>query len=324
MSQAFLGIDISKLKLDVALLTEPDRVKCKIFQQTPEGFQRFNAWLAKRGITQVHACMEATGNYFEDFAAFLIAQGHKVSVVNPAKIHAFAKSRLSRNKTDKLDATLIAHFCKSQNPEPYSPPHPSVKELQVLLRHYDSLVDALTLQKNRLASQEKFSQVAVSLRKIIHFLEQEIKEILNQIKDLIDNHPDLKNDRDLLASIPGIGELTASKIIAEIPHIKKFESAKQLVAFAGLNPQQHCSGSSIHKKTRISKTGSAKIRKMLFMPALVAKTHGPVFKNFENRLLKNGKSKMTVVGAIMRKLLHIAFGILKHNKPFDQNLAFAP
>lgn len=316
MSQAFLGIDVSKHKLDVALLIETDRVKSKVFQQTPEGFQRFNDWLAKHGISKVHACMEATGNYFEDFALFLIAQGHTISVVNPAKIHAFAKSRLARNKTDKLDATLIAHFCRLQNPEPYSPPDPVVRELQVLLRHYDSLVDSLQIQKNRLSSQEKFSKVAKSLRKVIAFLEQEIKDILRQIQDLINDHPDLKNDRDLLATIPGIGNLTASKIIAEIPNLKKFESVKQLVAFAGLNPQQHSSGSSINRKSRLSKTGSSKIRKMLFMPALVAKTRGIPFKNFENKLLKNGKSKMTIVGAIMRKLLHIAYGILKNNQPF--------
>ena len=322
MSKAFLGIDVSKHKLDIALLTEQNKLKHKVIPQTPEGFETLRAWLADRGISQLHACMEATGNYFEDFALFLISCGHTVSVVNPARIHAFAKSQLSRNKTDKIDAGLIARFCQSQNPKPYSAPDPAIRELQLLIRHYDSLMESLQLQKNRLDSHDKFPKVAKSIRNIIRFLEQEIQDIRKKIEELIHNNPNIKNDRDLLVTIPGIGALTASKLLAEIPNIKNFQSVKQLVAFAGLNPQHHSSGSSIHRKSRLSKTGSARIRKALFMPALVAK-QAQSFKNFENRLLKNGKSKMAIVGAIMRKLLHIAYGILKNNQVFNPNLAFA-
>ncbi len=322
MSKATLGIDVAKHKIDVALLTEQNKMKHKVFLQSQKGFDELQAWLTRHGVHSIHACLEATGTYSEEIALFLYEKGHSVSVVNPARIHAYAKASLSRNKTDKVDATLIAQFCQSQNPELYSPPDPRIRELQMLSRHLDNLNESLQIQKNRLSSGIKSPPVIKSIHKVIDCLEKEIKETQKQINSLIDQDPTLKNDRELLKSIPGIGNLTASKLLAEIPDIKKYESVKQLVAFAGMNPQHYQSGSSVSKKSRLSKTGSARIRKLLFLPALVAKTHGEVFKSFEAKLLKNGKAKMIIVGAIMRKLLHIAYGVLKNNKSFDPKLAF--
>lgn len=322
MSNAFLGLDVAKHKVDVALLNQSNKLKHKAIKQTPEGFQELQNWLLRQGVDHVHACLEATGIYSEDLAIFLQAQGHLVSVVNPARISAFAKTQLSRNKTDKIDAELIAQFCQTQNPEPFIAPPPALRELQSLVRHLDNLTESLQKEKNRLETN-KSKAIVQSIQTVIRVLEQEIQKTKKKIEDLFKNHPDIKNDRDLLATIPGIGNLTASKLLAEIPQIKKYQSAKQLVAFAGLNPQHHLSGATVYKKARLSKIGSSRIRKMLFMPALVAKTHGQAFKTFENKLLKNGKAKMTIVGAIMRKLLHIAYGILKTNKPFDPQLAFA-
>ncbi|MDL1872948.1 IS110 family transposase [Deltaproteobacteria bacterium PRO3] len=323
MLQAFLGIDVAKHKVDVVLLKEQNKLKHKAITQTPEGFAELQSWLLKQGVVQVHACLEATGSYSEDLAIFLQEQGHRVSVVNPARISAFAKSQLARNKTDKIDAELIARFCQTQNPELFIAPSPAIRELQVLVRHLDNLTESLQREKNRLEAAVKSKAVVQSIQTLIQVLKEEIRKTRKKIEDLFKDHPDIRNDRDLLATIPGIGDLTASKLLAEIPNLKRYESVKQLVAFAGLNPRQYMSGSAVYKKAHISKTGSSRVRKMLFMPALVAKTKGEGFKAFEKQLLKNGKAKMVVVGAIMRKLLHIIYGVLKNNKPFDPLLAFA-
>lgn len=324
MFKSYLGIDVSKDKVDVVLIGEENKMKHKVFSQSPQGFQALKDWLDAHAKAPLHACLESTGTYSEDLACFLTEQGYKVSVLNPARISAFAKAHLSRNKTDRVDAELIARFCQTQNPEPWNPPDQATRELQVLTRHLDHLNEALIREKNRLSSGFKSKPVTSSMQTLIACLEQQIKAICRQIRDHIDQNPDLKQDHSLLKSIPGIGEITASKLLAEIPNLKKYHSVRQLIAFAGLNPKQHFSGSSVHKKSRLSKTGSSRIRKALFMPALVAKTHGDVFKRFEQRLLLNGKSKMTAVAAIMRKLLHIAYGVLKNNQPFNPNLAFQP
>ncbi len=263
---------------------------------------------------------EATGRYSEGVAAYLHEAGYRVSVVNPARIRGYATSQLRRNKTDKLDAPLIADFCRTQQPEAWTPPPPEVRQLQALVRHLRSLETAKQQADNRLREAAALPDLVVQqLTDQRALLVQHIDHLKQAIQDHIDHFPDLKHQPDLMASIPGSGKLTAAKLLAECRALTRFDNVRQLVAFAGLNPAHHQSGSSIRKKTTISKTGNAAIRAALYMPAVSAKRHNPLLRPFADRLLARGCCEMEVITAVMRKLLHLVYGVLKADRPFDPN-----
>jgi transposase len=315
-----VGIDIAKKKFDVALLRE-DKEKSGAFQNTPEGFAMFARWLERNGAERVHACMEATGTYGDDLALYLHRAGHMVSVVNPAKVKGFGQSQLTRTKTDKADARLIARFCRMMRPEAWLPPTPEEKRLQALVRRADELSGMLTQERNRLATADEV--VKPSIENVISLLEERLKEVRRLIREHIDQHPDLRGKRDLLESIPGVGPATSAMILAEFGDVARFQDARRMAAFCGLTPRQRQSGSSVRGKTRLSKTGSSRIRKALYMPALVAMRWNPVIAAFCERLRGYGKCPMVIVGAAMRKLIHIVFGVLKSGRPFDPSIAAA-
>jgi transposase len=316
MAQAILGIDVSKEKLDVALLQE-DQCLHREIPNTPTGFDHLNHWLKNRKVSSIHACLEATGQYGNGVAKYLYQQGHLVSMVNPARIKAYAASHLSRNKTDKSDAILIAHFCAKENPAPWEPPSEGVEILQALIRRLQDLQNMRQQERNRLKSGVTAGLVIEGLQRHIDYLDQQIKALRKEIRDHIDRYPDLRQQRDLIVSIPGIAELTAARLLGEIKDIHSFESAPQLAAYAGLTPYQRTSGSSVRRKPRISKTGNANIRSSIYMPAIVAMKYNPIINSFCHRLEENGLIKMKIVVAAMRKLLHLVFGVLKSGIPFD-------
>ena len=174
---------------------------------------------------------------------------------------------------------------------------------------------------NRLQAGIELLVVLEAIQMHITFLDQQIDDLRTRIRQHFDQYPQLRQQRDLLTSIPGIGELTAARLLAELPHWASFTSPKQVAAFAGLSPQQRVSGTSVRGRTRLSKRGSARLRTALYMPAISAKQHNPVLKAFAQRLLDAGKAKMAVLAAVMRKLLLLAFAILKSGRPFDPNYA---
>jgi len=307
-----VGIDIAKAKFDVALLRQDGRIEYGQFDNSSKGFKQFNTWLDKRRTDTLHACMEATGLYSNDLALFLHQQGYTVSVVNPARISAYGDSLLRRNKTDKLDAALIADFCRTQ-----TPPDPVWLELQSLARHLEDLEQTRQQQRNRLGSGVRTPLVREQLQRHIALLDEQIDQLKRHIQNHLDQHPDLRQQKELLTSIPGIGDLTAGKLLAQIPNIRAFDDPRQLVAFAGLNPTQRQSGKSRRSKTPISKQGHAALRAALFMPAISAKRHNPILHAFAQRLTDRGLCGLEVVVAVMRKLLHLIFGILKSGQPFD-------
>ena len=312
-----VGIDIAKAKFDVALLREDGRIDYGEFDNSSTGFKQFNTWLGKRGSDTVHACMEATGLFSNDLALFLHQHGYTVSVVNPARISAYGESLLRRTKTDKLDAALIADFCRTQTPPASTPPDPSWLELQSLARHLEDLEQTRQQQRNRLGSGVRTPLVREQLQRHIALLDEQIDQLKHHIQNHLDQHPDLRQQKELLTSIPGIGDLTAGKLLAQIPNIRAFEDPRQLVAFAGLNPTQHQSGKSHRSKTPISKQGHACLRAALYMPAISAKQHNPILHAFAQRLADRGLCGLEVVVAVMRKLLHLIYGILKSGQPFD-------
>jgi transposase len=313
-----VGIDISKLKVDSAFFDSANKPQHKKFSNTPDGFRELLSWCQTFGVDDMHFCMEATGIYYEALANFLFDQKQKVSVVNPAQIAAFAKSSLSRVKTDKTDAKLISRFCGVMRPPLYTPLPANIRQLQALVRRLESLNDLAQQERNRL--NVSLPIVTPSINTILATLEAEIKSIKKAIKTHIDNDPDLRQKNELLKSVPGLGNITSALLLAEVP-FDRHNCAKSTVAFAGLNPKPHESGSSVRGKGRISKTGSSRLRAGLYMPAIVAKKYNPSIRDFFDRLLTAGKPRMVAIIACMRKLLCLAFAILKSKTPFNPEFA---
>lgn len=318
MEQRVLGIDVAKETLDI-VLTDGIHMNHSQFQNTQKGYELLEMWLQKQRANDIHVCLEATGQYGDGVAEYLYLRGFPVSVVNPARIKHYGNSKLRRNKTDKADAQLIAEYCLSQKPTVWSPPPTSFKDLQALVRHLDDLQVTRVQEANRLASGIRTSTVLDSLRALLTFLDDQIKQTKKAIQEHIERHQELKRMHALLVTIPGIGKLTAAKLLGEIRNILDFQSARQLAAYAGLTPRNFLSGTSVHKKTRLSKTGNANLRQILYLPAIVAKKHNPIVHAFCDRLSQSGLKPMEVIGAAMRKLLHLAYGILKSGRPFDPN-----
>jgi transposase len=314
----YLGIDVSKDQLDLALIgsDEPVTPKRKVLSNNKEGFAKILPWLSRRMDGEVHACMEATGTYYEGLATFLVDSLIKVSVVNPALISNFAKSSAIRNKTDSVDALVIAEFCRARRPRAWTPPLAEVKELRELTRRLASLAQAKQDEENRLRSGVSSAAVAGSIEESIQFISRQMEELEELINRHIDSHPTLRENRDLLTTIPGIADKTASIILGELPDVSNFDNAKQAAAYAGLSPREYRSGSSIRRKTRLCKIGCSHIRRALYFPAISASRCNPIVKDLYQRLLAAGKPRMCAIGAAMRKLLHIVFGVLRRHQPF--------
>lgn len=200
----------------------------------------------------------------------------------------------------------------------WTPPPTEVKQLQALVRRLEALKEMQQQELNRLETAT--TQVIPLIEEHLKYLKQDIQRTEQLIKVVFDQHPDLKQQRDLLMSIPGIAQTTASLLLSEIVSWQAFESAKQLAAYIGLTPQERTSGSSVRGRTQLSRTGSGRLRKALYMPAVVAKRHNPIIRAFCERLAGRGKTTMQIIGAAMRKLAHIVYGVLKSNRPFDPNL----
>jgi transposase len=318
MTQTIAGIDVSKLTLDVVLVWG-EQMEHRVIQNDPKGFRELTDWINKTHPERIHACMEATGRYGLAAAEYLYSCGFQVSVVNPARIKAYSMSKLRRNKTDKADAKLIAEFCEKEKPSLWSPLAAHFQALKDLVYHLEDLQGAKRQESNRMEFQATHPLVNENRRVHILLIEDQIKKVRRAIHAHILAYPDLSHLINLLVSIPGIGEITAAWILTEIRDFREFSNARQLAAYAGLNPKINVSGTSVHGKSRLSKTGNAKLRKALYLPAVVAKTHNPIINAFCVRLAKRGLCNMEIIGASMRKLLHLAYGVLKNDIPFDPN-----
>jgi len=313
-----LGIDVAKAKLDVALRLPDGKIRNKVVDNSPPGFEVLSAWLAKHEVTELHACMEATGTYWEAVAEFLADAGHTVSVVNPTRIKGQGAASLVRSKTDKVDARLIAEFCVTQHPEPWQPPLPAIRELRALVARRDALDAMRSQEHNRLLVARE--AVRAHIEAHLTYLDRAIAEIEAAIRRKIDDDPGLKEQRDLLDSIPGLGGKTIPVLLSYYGGPLRFHKAREAAAFAGLDPRQHESGTSVRGKPRLSKVGHTLLRKALYMPAMVAVYRTAWGRAFRDRLAAAGKPPMVILGAMMRKLVHVAFGVLKSRQPFNPAL----
>ena len=301
---AWIGIDIAKLNFEACLLRPKGKPQHKSFANTPEGFAKLVRWvehLAQEAIG--HFCMEATGAYYEALAVFLSEAECRVSVVNPYRTRHAALAKGSTNKTDTAEAGDLAEYCRKEQPPLWRRSAPEVRTLVGLMRRLQTLKDHLTQEQNRLGEPGVLAEVQVSLEKSIAFVQGEISALLEQIDTHINGHPTLKEDRDLLSSIPGVGELTAAWLMAELPDVSLFQSAESAAAYAGLSPSPYTSGTSVKRMTHLSKKGNPHLRRALFMPALTAVRYNPIVKALYDRLISKGRPRMVGIGAAMRKLV---------------------
>lgn len=312
---AVLGIDIAKAKFAAALLRPDGKVRHKSCANTPTGFAELGAWLQRQQVSQVHATLEATGTYGEALATWLHDAGHVVSVVNPSIIHAYAHTQLARSKTDRIDAALIARFTASHQPAPWTPPAVEIRQLQALVRRLDALQGMRTQELNRLAAGVAVADVQASIEAVVANLDAHIAHVHQLIRDHLDRHPGLRAQRDLLTTIPGIGDTTAAVLIAEL-FDKRYASARQAAAFAGLVPRLVESG-TLRGRSRLSKIGPSRLRKALYMPAVAALRWNPTIRAVRARLHAAGKPPMVIIGAAMRKLIHLAYGVLKSGRAYE-------
>lgn len=317
-----VGIDVSKSKLDVALLKN-GKLKSKVLPNSKSGHAELANWLQNQDVAldEIHVCMESTGAYSEPVALALSDLGMKVSVVNPAVVKGFGQSLIIRNKNDKADAVVIARYCAAMSPAPWQPPSSEQRQLRAWNEHLASLKDIRQQQANRIEALDVSNQTDVAARAKTHldWLDAEIKQLEKKIDDHIDHNPDLRRDAELIESIPGLGRGTAAKVLGRVGDLRRFGSAKQLAAYIGVTPRQRQSGSSVRGRTMISRIGCREMRAALYMPALTAIRRNPLLSDFANRLQSSGMAKMAVITAVMRKLVHQMYGVITTGKPFDPN-----
>jgi transposase len=280
------------------------------------------SWLKAMGSKQAHICMEATGRHSLGVALALYDAGHVVSVVNPAQIRDFARTKLGRNKTDKVDAALIREYTELFSPQPWMPPSPAMRRLRELQTVRAGMVANRAEWKNRLGSGLGDSTAIKVATTTIDYFTSQLATIDRAIGETIDQDVELRSRRELLLSVIGVGETLAALLLTEMPEPAVLRRSGEIVAYAGLNPSHHRSGTSIDRPTRISKIGNATLRSSLYMPALSAMRFNPAVAALVARLKNAGRLKpKQIVVAAMRKLLVLCFGVLKTGKRFDPTIA---
>lgn len=318
-----LGIDLAKLTFDATLLAASGAQSYHVFPNTPDGFTQLQDWLTSHQVTTLHACMEATNIYWEPLATFLSEHGFTVSVVNPARIKGYALATMQRNKTDKLDSAVIASFCQKHRPDAWQPLTEAQRRLRALVRHRDDLLETRLQQENRLRDTTD-TLVKASLEAVLASIATQLKEVERLLREHMKAHHELATNLQLLTTIVGIGVITATKLLAEFAELEQYASAKAAAADAGVTPSKHESGTSVRRRSRMSKMGKAGIRGALYWPAITAMRRCPQVKAYAERLAARGKAKKVVIGAVMRKLIHIIYGVIKTKTPYDPTKVLGP
>ena len=311
-----LGIDVSKASLAVCLLPTPHAQElAREFPNTSKGHQALERWLIRQDAAGVHACMEATGPYTLSLAQFLFSRQHPVSVVNPRRIKAYGESRLSRNKTDRADARLIANFAHSEVLPLWTPPDSARAQVRALQGRIDGLEGLIRRDQQQLESATD-EGVRTSVQRVCALLAAEAKQLGQELEAQLAMHALVRKEIERLCTIPGIGRLTATRVVASVD-ISRFDRASSFAAFLGLTPREHSSGTSVQRRTCLSKVGSRALRTALYFPAMQACRCHPQVRALYQRLLASGRSKKSAICAGMRKLAHQIYGVLKSGRPYD-------
>lgn len=322
-----IGIDVSKSKLDCLWLRDVStgKVKTKIFKNGQMNFELLTQWLIKVTNAEpkdIFVTLEATGIYHEGIAHYLYEKGFQLSVVNPARPKEFAKALGVTHKTDKADSLLLAKFGHQMQPNLWVPEPPKVRKLKALVQRIEAIEKDIQRELNRKEKSEiaeDGSLIIESIEIMIISLTKEKERLTHELDQHIDDDPTLKNDRALLESIPGIGEVL-SRVMLSVLSSHRFNKASSVAAYLGLIPRIRESG-TLKGRSTLSKIGPARVRAKIYMAAVVAKQHNPDVKALYERLKSNGKTHMQALGAAMRKLTQICFGVLKHQTEYKPQIA---
>jgi transposase len=314
-----VGIDVSAKTLVVAI----DRgrgARMSEFSNDSGGHQRLCLTLTKGG-RRARVCLESTGIYGLDLAfALHRASCIEVMVANPRAIHDFGRAKFVRTKTDVTDARVILEYVKAMPFRPWQPPPQEILDLRGISRRITSLSNSVTRERNRLHAAEGQSEltgvIADDIRCQLRYLAESMESLSREALDVIESVPALKRRYELLISVRGIGTTSAIRILSELAVLPDDMTARQWVAHAGLDPRHYESGTSVHKRSRISRAGNRRLRWALYMPALVAARQEPRIKAFYEKLIQAGKKPMQALVAVMRKLLHAIHGMFTHDEQF--------
>ncbi len=325
-SPTYVGIDVAAQTLAVVILapaTVPTVPAAALtVPNTAAGWQTVQTTLTQQGATLATTLlvMEATGAYWQGCASALTAAGWAVSVVSPGSARHYARARLRRAKTDAVDAAVLAAYGRDLQPARWTPPPAEVQALQLLIRERDDLVAMQTQVRNRQHALAQVphlpAEVWQPLAAVAEVVTAQIAALNQLIRQRAAAAASLASDLACLQTITGVGLLTAAIVVVETRPLRQGLTPKQAVAYAGLDPAPHESGTSVRGAGHISKTGNARLRQACYMAAVSAARHNPPLRAFYERLLARGKRKKVALVAVARKLLVLMITLLRHHQPF--------
>jgi transposase len=314
------GIDIANETFEICV-RRGHGVAYRSFNNTAAGHRQALRWLRFRG-QRARVCLEATGIYHLQLALTLSqADGFEVMVLNPRASRRFAEAQLLRAKTDQVDAAMLLSYLERMPFKAWQAPTSAVLELQSLAHRLSQLTRERCREQARLHAAERAGchtgLVQKDIRAHLKQLTTRLERFESQAMDWLRQHEVLNEDLELIDSVPGFAETSAFKVLAELCPLAADMTAPQWVAQAGLDPRPQESGTSVHAPRRISKPGNATLRAALYFPAMVAIRHDANVRAFYETRLRRGCAPRQAQVAVMRKLLHAIWGILKHRRPWN-------
>jgi len=311
--EQYIGIDVSKRKLDAYMHPKGSHAS---FPNTERGYEQLLLWLSPNTIAL--AVAEATGGLELSVLARLHEAGHKVARVNPRWIKDFIRSCGRAAKTDKLDALQIALYGCRMQPEAYTPLDADGEALKALTARHRQLVDEITMENNRL-KQSRHHWVTQLHKETIRFLEYQLREVDTMLVAMTDANEECCRKKEIITNVPGVGEVTAHMLIADLPELGKL-TGKKIAALIGVAPFNRDSGTMRGYRSIFG--GREAVRKAMYMTALGAATrNNPLLKTFYQKLLAAGKKKKVALVAVMRKLIVILNAMIKNNTAWQQKIA---
>ncbi len=324
MYSLFVGIDIAATTASVAWISPGNKVtRALSIDQSPQGFSILHQRLLSTGHSAASTLvvMEATGSYWITLATHLTQAGFAVSVINPAQAHYFAKALLKRAKTDAIDAQTLAQLASSLQPAVWCPPPQVYTELSQRLAERESLLEIRQQLRNQLHALSQNPTVIPSVRtrmeSLLETLTKQIDQVETELEEALTFDVTWAASSQRLQTIPGIGPLTAAWLLVTTLNFTLCQTVEELTAYAGLAPHAYQSGTSVHGRTSIGHAGNATLRTALYLATLSAAQHNPLIKSFYDRLRTAGKPMKVARCAAARKLLHLAFALVKHKEDFD-------
>ena len=308
MEQMFVGIDVAKDRLDVHVRPSGEAFSVA---RDGKGLDELVARLRKLDVALI--VLEATGGFETTVAGALCAAGLPLAVVNPRQIRDFARATGRLAKTDAIDAAASAHFAEAVRPDPRPVPDEQARSLGELITRRRQIVEMMTAERNRRGRLTNRRMIK-SVDRLLKALQRELSDLEADLDDTIRGTPAWRETDDLLKSVPGVGDVVARTLIADLPELGTLDR-KKIAALVGVAPFNRDSGTLRGRRTVWG--GRASVRAALYMAALVASQHNPILRRFYQRLLEAGKPKKVALTAVMRKLLTILNAIVRDQTPWQ-------